>query len=78
MPTEKLQEETLALAQRIVQRPPVPNRLIKPLVIRGLNESLDDHLLSAAEVEVLTLSTEDHKEALASFLNKRQPKFKGR
>lgn len=78
VPTEKLQEETLALAQRIVQRPPVPNRLIKPLVIRGLNESLDDHLLSAAEVEVLTLSTEDHKEALASFLNKRQPKFKGR
>ena len=78
VPADKLLEETTALAHRILERPPIPNRLIKPLVFRGLNESLDAHLLSAAEVEVLTLSTEDHKEALGAFLNKRQPKFRGR
>ena len=37
-----------------------------------------EHLPEAAQAEILSLATEDHREALAAFLEKREPKFKGR
>ena len=77
VPSESLEEETMALAQRIVQKPPIPNRLVKGMVHRGLRQSLDEHLVEAAEVEILTLTSQDHKEALDAFLNKRTPQFRG-
>ena len=74
---EHLEEETMAMAQRIAERPPIPNRLVKAMVYRGLFQSLEEHLVEAGEKEVLTLTTQDHKEALAAFLEKRKPLFKG-
>ena len=75
---EDLEEETMGMAQRISEKPPIPNRLVKGMVYRGLNQSLDDHLVEAAQVEVLTLTSQDHKEALAAFLEKRKPEFEGK
>ena len=77
VPAESLEEETMALARRIAQRSPIPNRLVKGMVYRGLTQSLEDHLVDAAQGEVLTLTTQDHREALAAFLEKRRPHFKG-
>lgn len=77
VPTEDLLEETMALAGRIASKAPVANRLVKGMVYRGLNQSLEEHLPEAAHAEVLSLATEDHREALAAFLEKREPRFKG-
>ncbi len=77
VPVAQLEEETMGLAHRIAEKPPVANRLVKGMVRRGLLQSLEQHLVEAAEVEVLTLTTQDHKEALAAFLEKRKPLFKG-
>ena len=77
VPAERLEEETMAMAQRITERPPIPNRLVKGMVYRGLSQSLEEHLMGAADVEVLTLTSQDHKEALSAFLEKRKPLFKG-
>ena len=77
VPAERLEEETMALAQHIAERPPIPNRLVKGMVYRGLSQSLEEHLVGAADVEVLTLTSQDHKEALSAFLEKRKPLFKG-
>ena len=77
VPSQRLDEETMALAQRIAEGPPIPNRIMKGMVHRGLSQSLEEHLGEAARAEVLTLTTEDHKEALAAFRGKRMALFKG-
>ena len=74
---EALEEETMALASRIASKPPIPNQLVKGMVMRGLGQSLEEHLAESSQVEVLTLTTDDHKEALAAFLEKRQGQFQG-
>lgn len=75
VPSEQLEEETMALARRIAEKPPIPNRLVKGMVHRGLTQPLEAHLAEGAQVEVLTLNTRDHKEALAAFLEQRKPVF---
>ena len=77
VPAAQLEEETMALAQRIADRAPIPNRLVKGMVYRGLNQSLEEHLKEAGPMEVLTLTTQDHREALNAFFEKREPHFKG-
>ena len=78
VPSEDLYEETMALATRIASKSPVANRLVKGMVYRGLGQSLEEHLPEAAHAEVLSLASEDHREALAAFLEGREPNFKGR
>ena len=77
VPAEELEEQTMELAARIASRAPVANRLVKGMVYRGLGQSLEEHLPEAAHAEVMSLQTEDHREALAAFLEGREPKFKG-
>ena len=77
VPYEELEAETMALAAKIASKSPVANRLVKGMVHRGLGQSLEEHLPEAAHAEVLSLASEDHREALAAFLEKREPKFKG-
>ena len=75
---EKLDEETMALAEQIAALPPIPLRLVKMQVYKGLNMTLDQALELAADGEAMTLKTEDHKLALKAFLKKEKPKFTGR
>jgi len=51
--------------------------MVKGMMYRGLAQTLDDHLAEAAQAEVLTLTSKDHKESLASFRDKRAPVYKG-
>ena len=78
VPSEELETETMALAAKIATKAPVANRLVKGMVYRGLGQTLEEHLSEAAKAEVLTLTSEDHREALAAFLEGRNPEFKGR
>jgi 2-(1,2-epoxy-1,2-dihydrophenyl)acetyl-CoA isomerase len=78
VPFGSLEEETMAMATRIAEKPPIPNRLVKGMMYRGLTQTLDDHLEEAAQVEVLTLTSQDHREALSAFLEKRKPEFTGK
>jgi 2-(1,2-epoxy-1,2-dihydrophenyl)acetyl-CoA isomerase len=74
---DKLEETTMDLARKIAGKAPIPNRMVKGMMYRGLTQTLDDHLAEAAQVEVLTLTSQDHKESLASFREKRAPVYKG-
>ena len=78
VPSERLEDETMTLALRIAEKAPIANRMVKDMVYRGLGQSLEEHLAEAAHAEVLTLATEDHREALSAFLEKRLPHFSGR
>jgi 2-(1,2-epoxy-1,2-dihydrophenyl)acetyl-CoA isomerase len=75
---EALMEAAMELAVRIAQGPPQALSLIKYLAHRSLDSSMEESLEIAHVAQEQARSTEDHKEAVQAFLEKRQPKFRGR
>ena len=75
---ESLKEETMTLAQKIADGPAIAIKMIKMQSYQGLDMTFDSALELAADGEAMTLVTEDHKEAVAAFLEKRKPVFRGR
>jgi enoyl-CoA hydratase/carnithine racemase len=78
VPHDELMPTSLGLAQRIAANPPLAVQAIK----RGLREALDPDWQSLGVWVTTTLGelfqTEDHREGVRSFLEKRPPRFNGR
>lgn len=78
VPSEKLQEEGMALARKIALGPPIAIKLTKMLIYKGLHMEFQTALQMAAACETITLTSEDRNEGVKAFLEKRPPQFKGR
>jgi enoyl-CoA hydratase/carnithine racemase len=78
VPNEKLMEETMALARRLASGPTEAYRLMKANLDRSSLADLDTSLAFEAEATVASAGTEDHREAVRAFIEKRKPEFKGR
>jgi enoyl-CoA hydratase/carnithine racemase len=78
VPREKLLEESLALAQAIIQNGPVALRLAKRAIDRGMEMDLTDALAFEGTCYEITIPTEDRIEGLTAFREKRKPVYKGR
>jgi len=78
VPPENLMEETYAMARKIAQMPPLALAISKRALYQGLRAP---DLASQLQYEALALvhlfGTADHEEGVRSFLEKRDPKFKG-
>jgi len=77
-PDDSLMEVSLELAHRLAQGPTQSLSLIKYLVHRGLGSDFAENLELAQAAQEQARRTEDHKEAVRAFLEKRPPKFRGR
>ncbi len=78
VPHERLVEEATVLAGKIASRPPLAIRMMKRAVYQGLASSLRAHLDYVSSQLALLSETEDHQEAVRSFLEKRKPLFQGK
>jgi len=78
VPDAELREATMALATQLGRGPRVAWRYMK----RNMKVAEEGTLTEALDAEAIgmmrTRETEDHKEALRAFIEKRPPVFKGR
>lgn len=75
---ENLEKEVFDLAARLAQGPTQALGLAKMLINNGLQADLETALANEAFAQSICMQTEDHREGLAAFLEKRAPQFTGR
>jgi 2-(1,2-epoxy-1,2-dihydrophenyl)acetyl-CoA isomerase len=78
VPAAALADEAHAYARRIAAGPRIAYAYMKGNLNAALNTDLRTLLDREAVGQALTSLTEDHKEAVKAFLEKREPKFNGR
>jgi enoyl-CoA hydratase len=75
---ELLVEDALALAAEIAKRAPLALRLAKESVNAAFEMGLTDGLAHERRLFYLLFASDDQKEGMVAFLEKRDPDFKGR
>lgn len=78
VPLERLQEETKNIAEKFAAGPSRAYGMIKKLVDHSLNATLEEILEQERITQTMMVTTEDHKEGIAAFKEKRKPNFTGR
>lgn len=78
VPTAELAAEALALARRIADGPPRVHAMAKSLLNRSLALDLETSLHWEGLVQGMMIESDDHREGLAAFFEKRPPRFSGR
>lgn len=77
-PQETLLEETENLMKSIIKNGPIAIKACKYLVDKGLDMSFADGLQYEAELNGMLADTEDAKEGLQAFFEKRPPVFRNK
>ena len=77
-PDGELQEASMELASRLAAGATQSQALIKYLVHKSLSMDFEEALDLAHVAQEQVRKTEDHKEAVQAFLEKRPAEFKGR
>ena len=75
---EVLMEEAMKTAKMIQTKPPLALRLIKESVNKAVDLSLYEGMQFERKNFYLLFSSEDQKEGMQAFVERRQPNFKGR
>lgn len=75
---EVLLEETMKIAAYLSNQPPLALRLIKESVNKAVDYSLYEGMQFERKNFYVLFSSEDQKEGMKAFVEKRKPQFKGR
>jgi enoyl-CoA hydratase len=78
VPDELLVEDSLSLAAQIAAKSPLALRLAKEAVNAAYEMGLTEALAHERRLFYLLFASEDQKEGMAAFMEKRTPDFKGR
>jgi 2-(1,2-epoxy-1,2-dihydrophenyl)acetyl-CoA isomerase len=74
---EFLQEEGILIANTLASMPTKGLGLTKKLFNLGINNNLEEQLKAEGEFQTRAAKTQDYKEGVTAFLEKRKPVFKG-
>jgi len=78
VPVEMYLQESVALAKEIAQMSPVAVQLAKEAVNRAFETHLDEGLHFERKNFYLAFASEDQKEGMKAFIEKRKPAYKGK
>jgi enoyl-CoA hydratase len=77
-PVEVLLDETVKIAKLIAIKSPIAVKLAKESVVKAFETTLDEGLQFERKNFYLTFASEDQKEGMKAFVEKRAPDFKGK
>lgn len=75
---EALMDSALAMAKKIAKKAPIAVKYSKEAINRGMQTDLDSAIAIEANLFGLCFSTEDQKEGMAAFLEKREAVYKNK
>jgi len=78
VPTERCLDEALALAGQVAGRAPLAAQFAKQAVLTALSASLPEGLAAERRLFYMLFATEDQKEGMKAFLEKRSPNWQGK
>jgi len=78
VPLKNLKTEVETIASKLIRRPALALRAAKTAMRKGCNPSLNQGLQIEQDLFCMLFGTEDQKEGMAAFIEKRKPDFKGR
>jgi len=78
VPADQLAERAMWWAQRLAAGAPMAVRYTKLAINQQLRRALIESFDLATALEITTLHSDDHREALAAIVAKRKPKFENR
>ncbi len=78
VPVEMYMHEAIELAKEIAQMSPIAVQLAKEAINRSFETQLDEGLMFERKNFYLTFASEDQKEGMKAFIEKRKPVFKGK
>ena len=76
--SEKLEETTRALCDRIMRTPPMVQWISKRIMRASVDSNLETTMVLTSNAGGILNASDDAREARAAFLEKRAPSFKGR
>jgi len=78
VPAEMYLYEALQLAKEIAQQSPIAVQLAKEAINRSFETQLDEGLAFERKNFYLAFASEDQKEGMKAFIEKRKPEYKGK
>ena len=78
VPDAEVEKRAVAMAVQIAELPPLAIQLAKEAVIRGMDASLETGLTLESRTLQLLFASQDQKEGMTAFIEKRKPKFTGK
>lgn len=78
VPVEMYLQEAVTLAKEIAAMSPIAVQLAKEAVNRSFETHLDEGLTLERKNFYLTFASQDQKEGMAAFVEKRKPEFRGK
>ena len=78
VPMEQLEETVMAFAEKLATKPPLGLRKIKKVINRGSDVDFASGIQLEQEALGFLTQTEDFQEGIAAFMEKREPRWKGR
>ena len=75
---EALMDQAIEMAKKIASKAPIAVRYSKEAINRGCQVDIDTAIAIEANLFGLCFASEDQKEGMSSFLNKKAPEFKNK
>ncbi|MBI4208009.1 MAG: enoyl-CoA hydratase/isomerase family protein [Betaproteobacteria bacterium] len=78
VPDGEVEKRAIGMARQIAELSPLAIQQAKETVLRGMDAALDTGLALETKAIQILFSSQDQKEGMAAFIEKRKPKFQGK